>query len=69
MEKVTLKAKSETYGGYVRGYRFVNGEAKDVPLEEAKVMEEAFGVSIVQPEQPKEEKPKPKRSPRKKKGE
>jgi hypothetical protein len=70
VEKVTLKAKNKHYEGFVRGFRFKNGEALDVPLKDAEIMEKSFGVYIVKPEQPKEEeKPKVKRSARKKKGE
>jgi hypothetical protein len=67
MEKVTVKTNNPHYDGFIRGYRFVRGEAIDVPVKDAEIMKAEFGVNIVQPEQPKEEKPK--RSPRKKKGE
>jgi hypothetical protein len=68
MEKVTVKTKNPHYNGYIRGFRFVNGEAKDVPREDAEFMVEQFGVEIVEPEKPKveAEEEKPKRSPRKK---
>ncbi|MDF2010201.1 hypothetical protein [Priestia megaterium] len=66
MEKVVVKTVNPHYEGYIRGYRFVRGEA-EVPVHDAEVMKTEFGFSIVQPEQPKEEKAK--RSPRKKKGE
>lgn len=71
MEKVTVKAKNENYNGSVRGFHFKDGVTHNVPLKDAEIMAEAFGVYIVKPEQPKEEeaKPKAKRSPRKKKGE
>lgn len=69
MEKVTVKAKSPHFYGYVRGYRFDNGVALDVPVKEAKVLVERFGFSYDEPVKPEEETAKPKRSPRKKKGE
>lgn len=71
MEKVTVKANNQHYNGSVRGFHFKDGVVHNVPLKDAEIMEEAFGVYIDKPEQPKEEaeKPKAKRSPRKKKGE
>jgi hypothetical protein len=71
MEKVTVKAKNPHYDGYMFGYKFFNGVAKEVPLKDAEYMAKNFGVEIVKPEQPKEEpekvkEEKQKRSPRKK---
>jgi hypothetical protein len=70
MEKVTVKAENKQYNGSVRGFHFKDGVVHNVPLKDAEIMEEAFGVYIDKPEQP-EEKPKAKakkKSPSKKKG-
>lgn len=59
METVKVKAKNQNYEGTMRGYKFHNGEAKDVSLQDAEYMASNFGVEIVKPEQPKQpEKPK-----------
>lgn len=68
MDKVTVKTKNADYEGFIRGHRFYRGEA-EMSLQEAEALKE-FGVEIVKPEAPViEEEVKPKRSPRKKKGE
>ncbi|CDQ21701.1 hypothetical protein [Halobacillus karajensis] len=57
MEKVKLKAENKHYAGFMKGYRFKNGESvEEVPRELAEEMVKSFGVSIVEPEKPKKKK-------------
>jgi hypothetical protein len=52
MEKVTVKVDNQNYDGTMFGYKFFNGVAKDVLLENAEYMVKRFGVKIVKPKQP-----------------
>lgn len=49
METVTVKAVNPQYDGFVRGFRFVNGVAHDVPVKEAETMVKEFGLIIEKP--------------------
>jgi hypothetical protein len=62
---VTVKTKNPHYDGYIKGIRFVNGEA-EVAVEVAEKLAE-YGISFDKPEEAKPEKPK--KAPRKKVGE
>lgn len=55
-ELVTVQSQNKFYAGYVRGFRFVNGKAINVPKKEAEVMVKEFGFEIVEPEAPKKAK-------------
>lgn len=69
MKKVTVKAQCPHYDGFMRGFKFYHGIAKDVPIEDAEAMKE-FGVEILdEPKAKLEPVKEPKRSPRKKVGE
>lgn len=65
MEKVKIKTKNTGYCGEIFGYKFVDGEAKDVPLSHAEFMVKQFNVEIDKPVQPKQKpKTKPKAKPK-----
>ncbi len=67
METVKVKTRYPHYSGYIRGFKFTNGEA-DVPEKDAEIMVKEFGVELVEAEK-ETAADKPKRTKRKKAGE